>query len=103
MDPLALFLAVVLIALIGFMFYYHTHATAASTPIVTVAVPAAPSAASSTPPSTTETMIAAHDIARMTRGYNGLNTGGDYHDAITALHDAESMNLDTVTTGTRTL
>ena len=60
--------------------------------------------ASSTPPApaaspTAEQMIAAANIARMSRGWNGLNTGGTYDEAINQLSDAEKMSLSTVSVG----
>jgi hypothetical protein len=44
----------------------------------------------------TESMIAANTIARMSRGYNGMNTGGSYADAMNQLHEAEVMSLSSV-------
>jgi hypothetical protein len=50
-----------------------------------------------------EKMIAASTIGRFSRGYNGLNTGGGYDDAMRQLHEAENMNLQNVETDARTL
>ena len=69
-------------------------ATTPATPAVAVAVPSG---------ATTEQMIAAMNIARMSRGYNGVNTGGTYDDSMNQLSEAEKMSLATVEVGPKFL
>lgn len=46
-----------------------------------------------------ENMITSNNIARMSRGYNVMNTGGSYDDAMNQLNSAEKMTLASVETG----
>jgi hypothetical protein len=50
-----------------------------------------------------EHMIASNSIMRLSRGYNGMNTGGSYADAMNTLSEAEKMSLSSVETDTRSM
>lgn len=50
-----------------------------------------------------EHMITANNIAAMSRGYNVMNTGGSYEDAMKQLHEAEIMTLSSVNPQLRVL
>jgi len=73
MKEFSYLFAIVAILLILFVFWYHAKPKA-------------------------EGMIAADSIMRLSRGYNGMNTGGSYVDAMHQLHEAEVMSLGSVET-----
>lgn len=77
-------LVILLLILVLFYMFYNSKCTCPS-----CTAPVVPK---------TENMIAANTIARFSRGYNGLNTGGSYSDAMNQLHEAEVMSLATVET-----
>jgi len=78
--------------------------SAPSAPVV-AAAPTATATSTTVAPSTsaTEHMIASNNIMRLSRGYNGMNTGGSYADAMNTLHEAEVMSLSSVETDNRSM
>jgi hypothetical protein len=90
----ALVLACLIVILLLAVWIVSSHSAQPATTVVTVPV------ASATPtPATTENLTPGQYM-QIGRGFNALNTGGDYSGPIAELNDIEKMNLETVETGT---
>jgi hypothetical protein len=73
-------------------------------PAATISVPAPVAAAVAAPAApSAEHMIASNTIMRLSRGYNGMNTGSSYADAMNTLTEAEKMSLASVETDSRSM